>query len=52
VTQVRDDGAGGSVVYVVTAEDGARACPSCGVFATRLKGYRTTRGTYPAVGVP
>jgi hypothetical protein len=23
VTQVRDDGAGGSVVYVVTAEDGA-----------------------------
>ncbi|MFF7646221.1 hypothetical protein [Streptomyces canus] len=49
VTQVRDDGAGGSVVYVVTAEDGARACPSCGVFATRLKGYRTTPAETPAL---
>ncbi|WP_329438218.1 hypothetical protein [Streptomyces canus] len=43
MTQVRDDRAGGSVVHVVTAEDGARACLSCGVFAIRLKCYRTTR---------
>ncbi|MEV0924587.1 transposase family protein [Streptomyces spongiicola] len=43
VIKVKDDGAGGSTVYVVTNEDSARACPSCGVFATRLKDYRTTR---------
>nr|WTB35281.1 hypothetical protein OG781_42660 [Streptomyces sp. NBC_00830] len=30
VVRVKDDGAGGSVVCVVTAEDSARACPSCG----------------------
>ena len=52
VTQVKDDGAGGSTVYVVTSEDSARACPSCGVVATRLKDYRTTAppgpGTCPA----
>ncbi|MET7728520.1 ISL3 family transposase [Streptomyces mirabilis] len=43
VTQVKDNGAGGAVAYVVTAEDSARACPSCGTFSTRLKDYRTTR---------
>ncbi|WP_200309702.1 transposase family protein, partial [Streptomyces adelaidensis] len=43
VIKVKDDEAGGSTVYVVTAEDSARACPSCGIFATRLKDYRTTR---------
>ncbi|MFD0501782.1 transposase family protein [Streptomyces chiangmaiensis] len=43
VTQVKDDGSGGSTVYVVTSDDSARACPSCGVVATRLKGYRTSR---------
>ncbi len=40
-TQVK--GAGGSTVYVVTNEESARACPVCGVFATRLKDYHTTR---------
>jgi transposase len=53
VMQVKDDGAGGSMVYVVTAEDSARACPSCGVFATRLKDYRTTRPRHlPCGGRP
>ncbi|WP_338674649.1 ISL3 family transposase [Streptomyces sp. SCSIO 30461] len=53
VTQVKDDGAGGSTVYVVTSEDSARACPSCGVFATRLKDYRTTRPRHlPCGGRP
>ncbi|MFF2507724.1 transposase family protein [Streptomyces sp. NPDC058067] len=52
VTQVKDDGAGGSTVYVVTAEDSARACPSCGVFATRLKDYRTTRPRHLPRGGP
>jgi transposase len=50
VTQVKDDGAGGSTVYVVTNEDSARACPSCGVFATRLKDYRTTRPRHLSCG--
>ncbi len=35
--KAKDDGSGGSTVYVVTAEDSAQPCPSCGVFATRLK---------------
>lgn len=53
MTQVKDDGAGGSTVYVVTAEESARACPSCGVFATRLKDYRTTRPRHlPCGGRP
>ncbi len=30
----------GTVVHVVTTDDGARACPGCGVFATRRKDYR------------
>lgn len=42
VTHVQDDKAGGSTVYATTSDDSARACPSCGVFATRLKDYRTT----------
>ncbi|WP_328467337.1 ISL3 family transposase [Streptomyces sp. NBC_00448] len=50
VTKVKDDGAGGSTVYVVTGEDSARACPSCGVFATRLKDYRTTAPRHLACG--
>lgn len=53
MTQVKDDGAGGSTVYVVTNEDSARACPDCGVFATRPKGYRTTRPRHlPCGGRP
>jgi len=50
VIKVRDDGVGGSVAYVVTAEEGARACPACGVFATRLKDYRTTRPRHLSCG--
>lgn len=51
--KVKDDGSGGSTVCVVTAEDSARACPSCGVFATRLKDYRTTRPRHlPCGGRP
>ena len=53
VMQVKDDGAGGSTVYVVTNETSARACPGCGVFATRLKDYRTTRPRHlPCGGRP
>lgn len=42
VTHVRNDSAGGPTVYVATSDDSARACPSCGVIATRLKDHRTT----------
>lgn len=48
--KVKDDGLGGSTVYVVTSEDSARACPSCGVFATRLKDYRTTAPRHLSCG--
>jgi len=30
-------------VHLVTADEQARACPECGVFATRVKGSATTR---------
>lgn len=30
-------------VHLVTADEAARACPVCGVFATRVKGYALTR---------
>jgi transposase len=30
-------------VHLVTADDAARACPACGVFATRVKGSAVTR---------
>lgn len=30
-------------VHVVTADEGARACPACGVFATKVKGPAVTR---------
>ncbi|GAA2334480.1 transposase family protein [Streptomyces violaceusniger] len=53
VIKVKGDGSGGSTVFVVTAEDSARACPLCGVFATRLKDYRTTRPRHlPCGGRP
>ncbi|WP_434600131.1 transposase [Streptomyces sp. A5-4] len=53
VVNVVDDGAGGSLVHVVTADPAARACPGCGVFATRLKDYRTTRPRHlPCGGRP
>lgn len=50
MTQVKDDKAGGSTVYVVTNEESARACPSCGVFSTRLKDYRTTAPRHLSCG--
>ncbi|WP_346173463.1 ISL3 family transposase [Streptomyces cuspidosporus] len=51
--KIKDDGAVGSAVYVVTNEDSAWICPSCGVFATRLKDYRTTRPRHlPCGGRP
>ncbi|MEU9186160.1 ISL3 family transposase [Streptomyces sp. NPDC048484] len=53
VVGVEDDGAGGSLVHVVTADPAARACPGCGVFAIRLKDYRTTRPRHlPCGGRP
>jgi hypothetical protein len=30
-------------VYLATADEQARACPACGVFATRVKGWAVTR---------
>ncbi|MEU1595941.1 transposase family protein [Streptomyces sp. NPDC005708] len=30
-------------VHLVTADEAARACPACGVFATRVKGSAETR---------
>lgn len=33
---------GGRLVHVATAEESARACPGCGVFATAVKGYVVT----------
>ncbi|MCZ4102851.1 MULTISPECIES: transposase [Streptomyces] len=34
---------GGRRVHLATAEEAARACPACGVFASRVKGSATTR---------
>lgn len=34
---------GGRRVHLVTADETARACPACGVFATRVKGSAVTR---------
>jgi transposase len=34
---------GGRRVHLATADASARACPACGVFASRLKGAATTR---------
>jgi hypothetical protein len=30
-------------VHLATADESARACPACGVFASRVKGTATTR---------
>ncbi|MGW9030900.1 hypothetical protein ACWGQ5_43955 [Streptomyces sp. NPDC055722] len=30
-------------VHLITADEAARACPACGVFATRVKGSAVTR---------
>lgn len=42
VAQVERDGDGARVVHVVTADEQAAACPSCGVFSTSVKGHVTT----------
>ena len=42
VRAVELDAGGGRVVHVVTLEEGASACPSCGVFSTSLKQNRVT----------
>lgn len=34
---------GGRRVHLATADASARACPACGVFASRVKGWATTR---------
>lgn len=43
VERVEVDGCGGRVVHVVTADQGASACPSCGVFSSSVKGKVRTR---------
>ncbi|HLZ36715.1 MAG TPA: ISL3 family transposase [Mycobacteriales bacterium] len=43
VETVSADGGGARTVHVVTADPTAPACPSCGVFSTSVKQYRTTR---------
>lgn len=42
VEHVELEGDGARVVHVVTSDEGAAACPSCGVFSTSLKGHATT----------
>ena len=42
VRAVEVEPGGGRVVHVVTVDEGASACPSCGVFSTSLKQNRTT----------
>ena len=37
------DALGGRVAHVVTADQTASACPSCGVFSVSLKGLVSTR---------
>ena len=34
---------GGRRVHLATADASARACPACGVFASRVKGWAATR---------
>ena len=43
VDRVASDAFGGRVVHVVTADETASACPSCGVFSVSLKGLVCTR---------
>lgn len=43
VERVEADGSGGRVVHVVTADEAASACPSCGVFSAAVKGWVRTR---------
>jgi hypothetical protein len=43
VDRVASDAFGGRVVHVVTADETASACPSCGVLSICLKGRVCTR---------
>jgi transposase len=43
VEGVERDPFGGRVVHLVTADENASACPSCGVFSSSVKGNVTTR---------
>lgn len=43
VDWVELDAFGGRVAHVVTADQTASACPSCGVFSVSLKGLVSTR---------
>ena len=43
VDRVASDAFGGRVVHVVTADETASACPSCGVLSVSLKGLVCTR---------
>jgi transposase len=43
VARVASDAFGGRVVHVVTADETASACPSCGVLSVTLKGRVCTR---------
>jgi len=43
VDRVESDAFGGRVVHVVTADECASACPSCGVFSVSVKGRVCTR---------
>jgi hypothetical protein len=43
VVEVERLGNGTRRVHLVTADEQARACPECGVFATRVKGSALTR---------
>lgn len=42
VERVDREDEGGRVAHVVTSDETAAACPSCGVFSTSLKGHATT----------
>lgn len=43
MVRTEHDGAGGTVVHVVTTDESARACPACGVFSTLRKEWVITR---------
>jgi transposase len=43
VTRVVTDGEGGRVVHVVTADETAAGCPSCGVISVSVKGRAVSR---------
>jgi transposase len=43
VDRVESDAFGGRVVHLVTTDEGASACPSCGVFSSSVKGLVCTR---------